>query len=156
MKTKLFAALVAVGTLQIPAEPANAESNRVTFPQDIERLVHYVTVRRGQTTEHISTTPEAIEAVKNGQPVPNGTKFVLTQYESDKLYRYFVMEKGEGWGADYGNRTGNWQFQWFWPDKSVNMDENTTRCMGCHVSQRSRDFLYTARRIPDYNGQPVE
>lgn len=155
MKTKLFATLAAVATLMIPAGMIYAETNRVTFP-NLEELVHYTTVRRGNTLEHISTTPEAIEAVKNGQPIPNGTHFVLTQYESDELYRYFVMEKGEGWGSDYGNRTGDWQFQWFWPDRSINMEENTTRCMGCHVSQRGSDFLYTARRIPNYNGTPVE
>jgi hypothetical protein len=142
--------------LAVRKPATSCKSNRVTFPEDLEKLVHYMTVRRGNTTEHLSTTPEAIDAVKKGLPVPNGTKFVLTDYQGDRLYRYFVMEKGEGWGADYSNRAGDWQFQWFWPDKQINTNENTTRCIGCHLSQRSRDFLYTARRIPEYNGQPVE
>jgi hypothetical protein len=156
MKTKPFAALAAAGALLPWAGLAHAESNRVKFPDDLDKLVHYMTVRRGNTTEHLSTTPEAVDAVKNGRPVPNGTKFVLTDYRDDKLYRYFVMEKGEGWGADYNGRSGDWQFQWFWPDKQINMNENTARCVSCHQSQRTSDYLFSARRITEYGGKPVE
>ncbi|NGN42669.1 cytochrome P460 family protein [Mesorhizobium sp. CGMCC 1.15528] len=136
----------------------HAETNRVQFP-NLDELVHYTTVRRGNVTEHIMTTPAAIEAVRNGRPIPAGTQFVLVDYRDDmKLYRYFVMEKGEGWGADYGEsrRTADWQFQWFWPDKSINMDENTARCQSCHSSQKSSDFLFTGYRIPRFNGTPVD
>ena len=107
-----------------------AETNRVAFPQDLDRLVHYTTVRRGNVTEHILTTPEAMDAVRAGRPIPFGTHFVLADYRDGEIYRYFVMQKGEDWGADYDDdrRTADWQFQWFWPDRSVNMDENTARC----------------------------
>ena len=44
-----------------------AEATRATFPE-IDKLVHYTTVRRGNVTEHIMTTPAAIEAVKNANP----------------------------------------------------------------------------------------
>lgn len=43
---------------------ADAETNRVKFPENLDQLVHYTTVRRGNVTEHILTTPEAMEAVK--------------------------------------------------------------------------------------------
>jgi hypothetical protein len=155
MTMKLLGALFALGTLLQAAGQAHAESNRVKFPEDLDKLVHYMTVKRGTTTEHLSTASETIDAVKAGRPVPNGTKFVLTEYRDDKLYRYLVMEKGEGWGADYKGRSGDWQFQWFRPDKQINMSENTSRCLGCHQSQRGRDFLFTARRLPDYNGEPI-
>jgi hypothetical protein len=136
---------------------AIAESNRVTFPT-LEKLVHYTTVKRGNVTEHIMTTREAIAAVKSGQPVPKGTHFVLADHRDGKIYRYFVMEKGGGFGADYDDRrrTGNWQFQWFWPDKTVNMSENTNRCQSCHRSQESSEYLYTGYRIPRFNGTPIE
>jgi hypothetical protein len=99
-----------------------------------------------------------MEAVKSGRPIPAGAQFVLVDYRDGKLYRYFVMEKGEGWGADYDERrrTADWQFQWFWPDKSVNMKENTARCQSCHRSQEGDDYLYTANRIPRFSGTPVE
>ena len=136
---------------------AHAEPTRVTFPK-LDELVHYTTVKRGNVTEHIRTTPEAMEAIKSGRPIPPGTHFVLVDYRDDKLYRYFVMEKGEGFGADYDERrrTADWQFQWFWPDKSVNMNENTARCQSCHRNQEGSNFLYTANRIPRFNGTPVE
>lgn len=152
-----FATAVAAAVFVVGWQ-VHAETNRVTFPENLDQLVHYTTVRRGNVTEHIMTTQEAIDAVRNRQPIPAGTHFVLVDYRDDKLYRYFVMEKGEGFGADYDERrrTADWQFQWFWADKSVNMDENTARCQSCHRSQADSDFLYTAYRIPRFSGTPVE
>jgi len=153
------AALVALAAaaVALPAWQAHAEANRVKFPK-LEDLVHYTTVRRGNVTEHISTTREAIEAIQKGLPAPNGTHFVLADYRDDKIYRYFVMEKGPSWGADFEERrrTGDWQFQWFWPDKKINLQENTARCMSCHSSQKDRDYLFTARRLSEFRGKPVE
>lgn len=141
----------------MPAWQAHAEANRVTFPK-LEDLVHFTTVRRGNVTEHISTTRQAIEAIQKGQPVPNGTHFVLADHRDEKIYRYFVMEKGPGWGADFEERrrTGDWQFQWYWPDRKINLQENTARCMSCHSSQKDRDYLFTARRLSEFRGKPVE
>ncbi|MEK1893807.1 MAG: cytochrome P460 family protein [Rhizobium sp.] len=135
--------IVALVGIQVHAEP-----NRTTMP-DIDKLVHYTTVTRGEVTEHIMTTPEAIEAVKNGQPVPVGTHFVLVDYRDNKVFRYFVMEKGADWGADYdeSRRTGDWQFQWFKPDGSINLAENTARCQSCHSSRSDREFLYTYNEL---------
>lgn len=130
--------VVSVG-MQVHAEPT-----RTTMP-DIGKLVHYTTVERGEVTEHIMTTREAIEAVKRGEPIPNGTHVALVDYRDGKVFRYFIMEKGEGWGQDYdeNRRTADWQFQWFKPDGTINMDENTERCQRCHTSRSGREFLYT-------------
>lgn len=152
------AASVIAGAVSMIGWQVHAETNRVKFPENLDQLVHYTTVRRGNVTEHIMTTPEAMDAVKSGRPIPAGTHFVLVDHRDGELYRYFVMEKGEGFGADYDERrrTADWQFQWFWPDKSVNMQENTARCQSCHRSQADSDFLYTAYRIPRFNGTPVQ
>jgi hypothetical protein len=159
---KISIAPVALATLLMAAEfaggwQAHAEANRVKFPE-LDKLAHYTTVRRGDVTEHIMTTPEAIKAIKDRQPVPAGTHFVLVDYRDGKLFRYFVMEKGEGWGADYDarRRTGDWQFQWFWPDRTINANENTARCQSCHQSQSSSEYLFTGYRIPRFDGTPVE
>jgi len=152
----LLAACAAIGAMAVSWK-VQAETNRVTFP-DLEALVHYTTVRRGEVTEHIMTTQAAIDAVKAGQPVPAGTHFVLVDYRDGEVFRYFIMEKGEGWGSDYdeSRRTGDWQFQWFKPDRSVNLDENTARCQACHASQADAQHLFTGYRIPRYSGTPVE
>jgi hypothetical protein len=39
----------------------HAEDNRVKFPE-IDKLVHYTTVKRGSVTEHIMTTPVHVAA----------------------------------------------------------------------------------------------
>jgi hypothetical protein len=152
-----FPALV-TGAILLAGWQVHAEANRVKFPENLDQLVHYTTVKRGNVTEHIKTTREAIEAVKNGQPIPAGTHFVLVDYRDGNLYRYFVMQKENAWGADYDDRrrTGNWQFQWFWADKSINMSENTARCQSCHRSQEGSEYLYTGSRIPRFTGTPIE
>ena len=157
MSLRTALAAVAAGAALLAGWQVHAETNRVKFPE-LDQLVHYTTVKRGNVTEHILTTREAMEAVKNGQPIPDGTHFVLADHRDGKIYRYFVMEKGDGFGTDYDDRrrTANWQFQWFWPDKTVNMSENTNRCQSCHRSQASSEYLYTGYRIPRFNGTPIE
>lgn len=146
-----------LGFASLSAQHARAEANRVTFP-DLGKMVHYTTVTRGNVTEHIMTTREALDAIKKGEPAPAGTHFVLVDHRDGKLHRYFVMEKGAGWGADYDarRRTGDWQFQWFWADRSINTKENTQRCQSCHNSRKGSDYLYTADRIPSFDKTPVE
>lgn len=150
-----FAVAVALACL---AGQVRAEETRVSFPKDLARLVHYATVKRGDVTEHISTSREALDAVRSGRPIPVGTHFVLTDYRSGKVHRYFVMQKGTAWGNDYDERrrTGDWQFQWFWPDQRIHSGENTARCQSCHQSRQDQDYLYTADRISRFSGTPVE
>lgn len=123
----------------------HAEANRVTFPENIDELVHYTTVKRGNVTEHILTSQAALDAVNADEPVPFGTHFVLADYREGAIHRYFVMQKGEGWGNDYDERrrTADWQFQWFKPDLSINLAENTQRCQSCHQSREDEYYLYT-------------
>lgn len=161
MKTILsripFIALI-LGAVGLAGWQVNAEPTRTTFPENLDQLVHYTTVKRGNVTEHIMTTPEAVNAVKNGQPIPNGTHFVLVDYREGEVFRYFVMEKGEGWGAEYpeDRRTGDWQFQWFKPDRTINMAENTARCQSCHQSRADQDFLYTFGQLQEFDGTVVD
>lgn len=126
------------------ASPVWAEPNRVTFP-DINALEQYTTVTRGEVTEYMYTSAEALAAIREDRPVPPGTQVVLQDWREGEVYRLFVMQKGEGWGDDYdeATRAGDWQFQWYWPDGSINMDESTERCRACHQSRERREFMYT-------------
>lgn len=134
------AALLAIAL----ATPAWAEPNRVAFP-DVEALEQYTTVTRGEVTEYIYTSPEALTAIRAGEPVPQGTQVVLQDWRAGEAYRLFVMENGEGWGEDYdeATRAGDWQFQWYWPDGSINTEEDTGRCRACHQSREGREFMFT-------------
>lgn len=133
--------VLAIGSLFSVA--ANAEPNRVVFPDAIDRLEQFTTVQRGET-EDILTTPEAIEAAKSGQPLPDGTHVVIRFHRDGEITRYFVMQKGAGWGADYdeARRTGDWQFQSYNADRSVKADENTARCQSCHQSRADDQYIF--------------
>jgi len=142
---RLSLAILVSSSAAVAAVAFAAERTRVSFPKDLDKLVHYTTVKRGNSTEQILTTQAAIDAVRSGREIPAGTHFVLADYRDGKVFRYFVMEKGEGWGADYDarRRTGDWHFQAFKPDRSVTMAENPARCQSCHQSRGSESFLYT-------------
>ncbi len=114
---------------------ARAEANAVTFPP-IEEFEHYTTVERGASTEHMMTSREALAALKAGTSVPVGTHMVLVDYREGKVFRYFVSQK-IGVGAD------EWAFQWFHPDRSIKVDENTARCFSCHRSRADSQFMFT-------------
>jgi hypothetical protein len=108
--------------------------------------VHYATVKRGNITEELFTSRTAIDAVKKGQPIPSGTVITMEDYRDGKLFRYIVMEKRTGWGAEYppDKRNGEWEFQAFNDDKSVNHSENLDRCFACHKGQ---GFVFTLDRM---------
>jgi hypothetical protein len=127
------------------AIPAKAEPNRVAFPDNLEELEHYTTVTRGEVTEFMYTSQAALDAIQAGEPVPYGTQVILQDWRDGEVHRLFVMQKGEDFGDEYDEavRTADWQFQWYWPDGSINMDENTERCRSCHQAREGREYMYT-------------
>jgi hypothetical protein len=131
------------------AAPADAGRELVKFPDRYADGVHYATVNRGGIREEIFATSAAIEAAKNGQPLPSGTVITMEDYRDGKLYRYIVLEKRTGWGAEYppDQRNGEWEFQAFNADKTVNEGENVARCFSCHKSQAAQDFVFTLDRM---------
>ena len=127
------------------AAGVQADGDKVVFPENYAEGVHYTTVHRGGIREELFANPEAIEAVKKGQSIPSGTVLMLVDYRDGAVYRYVVMEKRTGWGAKYPpeQRNGEWEFQAFNADKSVNRNENLARCFSCHKSQAANDFVFT-------------
>ncbi|WP_322982074.1 cytochrome P460 family protein [Pseudomonas sp. C11] len=142
----LLAASAATGIATLALAQGN---DRVEFPQHYKDGVHYTTVERGNIREELYVNREAIEAAKNGGPLPSGTVITMEDYRDGRLFRYVVMEKREGWGERYAQdiRNGDWEFQSFQPDRTVNQSENVTRCMSCHKAKSSSDFLFTLDRM---------
>lgn len=132
---------------------AEAGGERVNFPEDYDQGVLYATVERGNIHEEIFTLRETIEAVKDGQPIPSGTVITLVDYRDGKLFRYVVMEKRSGWGAEYSEdiRNGEWEYQAFHADRSVNEKENLVRCFRCHKSEEHNDFVFTFEDMKNAN-----
>jgi hypothetical protein len=139
----------AIGAIGALAWQARANSDLVTFPENYAAGVHYTTVNRGNIREEIFADREAIEAIKKGEPLPSGTVITLVDYRSGDLFRYVVMEKRTGWGANYAPalRNGAWEYQSFNPDKSVKADGQPDRCMSCHKSQEHQDFVWTVDQL---------
>ena len=141
-------AALSVTVVTVVASGASA-SGPLQFPQSFEQGVHYATVERGNIREELYTSGPAIEAAKKGAPFPDGTVNTLVDHRDGKLYRYVVMEKRHGSGAEYPPdvRNGDWKYQEFTAEKSVNSSEDGTRCMRCHMSQERDDFVFTANRM---------
>lgn len=144
----ILGALVFAVTAILGAQ-VRADGDLVKFPEHFAEGVRYATVERGNIKEELFTSRAAIEAVKSGQPLPSGTVVTLVDYRDGKLFRYVVMEKRRGWGADYppDKRNGEWEFQAFNADRSVNHKENLDRCFSCHKGQAQQDFVFTRDRM---------
>ncbi|WP_333822996.1 cytochrome P460 family protein [Pinisolibacter sp.] len=142
-------AAIAAGLAFACVVAVHAEDTPVRFPSGYAKGVHYATINRGDTREELFTSREAVDALKAGKPLPSGTVITMEDYRSDVLFRYVVLEKRIGWSTLHppGLRTGDWEFQWFNPDRTVKTSENLDRCRSCHVSQASQDYLFTSDRI---------
>lgn len=143
--------LVAVGG--VVATTSLAETNGVRFPEGFERGVHYGTVTRGNIVEELYANRETVEAVKAGRPIPSGAVLTLVDLRDGQLFRYVVMEKRTGWGSGRldANRTGEWEFQWFTPQRTVKTGEDLARCQSCHNSQAKNDFIWSFDRLKNAN-----
>lgn len=146
-------AILAMGAVASFCLNAFADGELVQFPASFEAGVHYATVNRGTIKQDLYTSRAAIEAVKAGRPFPSGTAITLVDTRDGKLFRYVVMEKRTGWGADYSpdKRNGEWEFQAFNADQSVNRNENLDRCFGSHKGQAQSDFVFTRERMKAAN-----
>jgi len=135
------------------SSPAVAGRELVQFPEKFEQGVHYATVRRGNIIEELYTSRAAINAAKKGQALPRGTVITLVDIRGGKVFRYVVMEKRPGWGAKYppAKRNGEWEYQAFNADRSVNTNEDVGRCFACHRGQEENDFVFTLDRMKSSN-----
>lgn len=144
---------ILTAVLVVAIGQAFAGGDKVKFPENHADGVHYATVNRGNIREELFTSREAVNAVKNGEDIPDGTVITLVDYRDGKLFRYVVMEKQTGWGAEYPpeKRNGEWEYQAFNADKTVNANETLDRCFSCHKSQAANDFVFTLDRMKGAN-----
>lgn len=76
---------------------------------------------------------------------------MLEIYDAGALTDYFAIEKGEDWGLDFvdEDRTGDWHFQQFDPDRNVRRTAIADRCVSCHQGAAENDFMFTWGRVQD-------
>jgi hypothetical protein len=144
---------------QEPSEDGSQEdstedgSSLIQFPEDYREGVLYTTVTRGNAYEELFTSRETIEAVQNGEPIPNGTVITLVIYEDDELDRIFVMKKATDLDSQLldEQHNGEWAFQNFTPNGTVNEQEDLGRCMSCHANQERDYFLYKLEEMKSFD-----
>ena len=147
-----------------------AGADKVAFPESYANGVVYMTIDRAnnkQLTEYY-VNQDAIEAAKKGMPLPDGTRITAVAFAAkldeqgnplkgedghftktgDPL-GYRVMEKRAGWGTDYPDdkRNGEWEYQVFRADKTVNTTADLNACFGCHKPQAKQDFVFTYDKL---------
>lgn len=125
----------------------------VKFPEGYEKGELFTTVTRGNTYEELYTSREAIKAVQNGLPIPSGTVITLEIYEDEELDRIFVMEKRTGWGDQNppDMRNGDWQYQSFSPEGSVDEEADIGRCFSCHANVERDDYVNKLDEMKSYD-----
>jgi len=146
-----------------------AGGEKVAFPENYAQGVLYTTVDRPDNKQYreLYATPEAIAAVKAGQPLPSGTVLTLVQHKAKvdgdgnperdangrfikgELIGYTVMEKRAGWGSEYPEETrnGEWEYQAFKADKTVNDKANLKNCFTCHKPLDKQDFVFSFQAL---------
>jgi hypothetical protein len=163
---KSTAVLAAIACAALFAVSARAGGEKVAFPENYAKGVLYTTVDRADNKQYreLYTSAEAVAAAKKGQPLPNGTVITLVQYAAklddkgnpvkdangrfikDKLLAYAVMEKRTGWGDEYpeAKRNGEWEYQAFRADKSVNTNAKLDGCFNCHKPLGAKvDYVFS-------------
>ena len=168
MKTRKTALALTVtaacGALGV-AMQVKAGGEKVTFPEGFEKGVMYATVDRYDIKQfrELYANKEAVDTVRAGRPAPSGTVLTLIQYKAktdekgnpvkgpdghfvkDGVVAYAVMEKRAGWGAEYPDdlRNGEWEYQAFKGDKTVNDKANLKGCFTCHKPLDKQDFVFS-------------
>lgn len=148
----------------------SAGGDKVAFPENFAKGVLYATVDRPDTKQYreLYTSAEALAAAKAGKPLPSGTVITMVNYKAklnaagepekdatgrfiktDEIAGIAVMEKRAGWGTEYPDdtRNGEWEYQAFKPDRSVNDKANLKACFSCHKPLEKQDFVFSLEKM---------
>ena len=161
----LGAAWVAVGQQAL----VNPGPNKVAFPENWSKGTLYATVDRPDTKQYreFYTTPDVLEAVRAGKPVPDGAVLTLAAYMAQvdaagvplkdangrfikgNLAAVNVQQKKKGHGDDIpvAIRNGDWQYQSFTPDGKVNDKANLSACYQCHLPFAKEEYLTNLAKL---------
>ncbi|MBI3435037.1 MAG: cytochrome P460 family protein [Proteobacteria bacterium] len=166
MKTRTSIALATIAGAvagSMLALGVQAGGDKVAFRADYAKDTLYGTVDRYDIKQYreLWATPAAVEAARKGAPIPSGTVLTMVQYKAQldaqgnpakdangrfmkgDLVGYALMEKRAGWGTEYPDdtRNGEWEYQAFKADKSVNATANLKNCFTCHKPHAGQDFV---------------
>ena len=164
MKTLPIVATLSLAAVALTVG-VRAGGEKIAFPENYAKGVLYTTVDRPDNKQYreLYATPEAIAAVKAGQPIPSGTHAhagaaqgqtrrrrqsgrtptAASSRASSSATRSWRSEAG--WGSEYPEeiRNGEWEYQAFKADKTVNDKANLKNCFTCHKPLDKQDFVFS-------------
>jgi hypothetical protein len=166
----LFCATLSAGVVGAVAVRAGADN--VNFPANYAKGVLYTTVDRPDNKQYreLYITRYALDEVKAGRPLPSGTVITMVNYKAklnaagepekdangrfiktDQIAGIAVMEKRAGWGAEYPPemRNGEWEYQVFKADGTVNDKADLKPCFTCHLQKvgAKQDFVFSFDKL---------
>ena len=167
-RSAALAITVALG-LSLPAAaqaPYTPGPDNVVLPTDYQtRFVRYAMVDKPDRTiiRFMYVNPEAFDALKKGEPAPDGTVLVMEDHNAklaadgtpmlDLQGRFIaqpaiiaigMQEKRKGWGVGYAEekRNGEWEYARFTPTGARN-PAPVDACFQCHKPRAANDFTFT-------------
>lgn len=167
---RILATTAIVAAIAATAIEGRAGADKVAFPESYAKGVVYMTMDRPnnkQLTEYY-VSQDAIDAAKKGTPLPSGTTITAVAFaaqldpqgnpvkgadghfvKTGEPLVFRVMEKRAGWGTDYPDdkRNGEWEYQVFRADKTINATADLNACFGCHKPQDKQDFVFTYDKL---------
>ena len=169
------AAAAGILTARVSAGP-----EQIAFPQGYHQWTLYATVDRHDSKQYreLYTSADAVKAVREGRPIPDGTVIVMAihsakvddkgmpqkdakgRFIKDKLTGVTVMEKRKGSGAAVPEewRNGDWQYASFTADGKPNEKANASikNCFVCHKPHEKQDFVISLAQLAGkFPGGPV-
>jgi hypothetical protein len=169
--THLLAAAAAALVLGTGIAHVRASSDQVRLLDDPGVL--YGTVDRADNKQfrELYANKAAVDAAKAGQPLPSGAVLTMRVFKAkvddkgvpvkgadgrfqkgDPVFTG-VMEKRTGWGGQNPPeiRNGEWEYQAFLPDKTVNTKANLKACYECHKPHEAKEFMFSLDRLKAKN-----
>src|SRR5262245_17515071 len=151
-------------TLAALVVPGTAGPDKIAFPANWKDHVLYTTVDRYDIKQHrelYASSQAAVDAMKGGQPLPDGTVLTLVQYKAQvdaagvpvkgpdgrfvkgDPIAVAVMEKRAGFGTGYPPelRNGDWEYAVFNPAGALNEKANYKGCFECHEPHERQDYV---------------
>ena len=149
----------------------HASADNVTFPVNYAKGVKWLVVDKVETKQvhELYAMPEAIEAARKDQPMPNGTVFTVVRHSAQldaqgnpikgadgrlvkgEVLGFNAMEKRAGWGGEYPDtlRNGEWEYRAFTADKKPDENVKLTACFECHRPLASQDFVHAYDKLKE-------
>ena len=169
---KRFLRLLVVGGVAALAltSPGTAGPDKIQYPANWKDHVLYITVDRYDIKQHrelYASTPAAVDAMKAGRPLPDGTVLTLVQYKAQldaagmpvkdakgrfvkgDFVAYTVMQKQAGFGTEYPPelRNGDWEYAVFNAEGKLNDKANYKACFECHKPHEKQDFVISLAAV---------